>query len=120
MVTTQQSDVARVLHLEAEEQLDGLERIVAAINIVAHEHVGGFGDLAAKLEQLEQVMELTMDVTADDGWGAHWLAVAFLHENLLGALTQVSVISLGQNFSVLHSLKFLVDVHIKLIMILIF
>ena len=43
-----------------------------------HEHVVGVGELSSSLEQLDQIIELTMDVSADGDGAADGLHVALL------------------------------------------
>ena len=65
MVASDESDTFWVSHLKGKEQKEGLYGVVATINEVAHEEVVGVGALASHLEQLHQVIELTVDVTAN-------------------------------------------------------
>jgi hypothetical protein len=43
-----------------------------SINIVAHEEVVGLGDLASDFEEFHEIMELAVDVSADDDGCSHW------------------------------------------------
>lgn len=53
VVASQQRDVCWVLHLEAEEQLEGLDRVEAAIDEVTHEDVPGIWNLTAFIEKFQ-------------------------------------------------------------------
>lgn len=75
VVTSENSDSVLEAHLKGDEEGDGLDRVVAAIDVVTHEEVVGVGGLATNLEQLTQVVELTVDVTANRHGGAHFLHV---------------------------------------------
>ena len=75
MVTSENSDSVLKAHLKCDEECDGLDRIVATIDVVTHEEVVGVGRLSTNLEQLTQVVELTVDVTAHRHGGAHFLHV---------------------------------------------
>ena len=110
MVTSEESDAVGVLQLEAKQELESLHRVVATIHEVTHEDVLGVGDLAALFEKLEQVVELTMDVTANCHGCAHGLHVAFLDKDLLDLLTQLAQASFRQDATVLHSSEPGVDV----------
>ena len=65
VVATQDRDSVLVAYFQCDEQSDCLDTVVAAIDVVAHEEVVGVRGLSANLEQLAQVVELAMDVTAD-------------------------------------------------------
>jgi hypothetical protein len=41
------------------------------------------GIVLTDLEELHEIVELTVDVTADGDWAADWLYVRFLREDLL-------------------------------------
>ena len=65
VIASDESDTFRVAHLKSQEEEECLDGVVATIHEVAHEEIVGVGALAAHLEQLHQVIELTMDVTAN-------------------------------------------------------
>lgn len=65
VIATQNSDPITVAHFQRNEQSDGLNRVVASVDVVTHEQVVGVWGLAAEAEQLLQVMELTVDVAAN-------------------------------------------------------
>ena len=74
VVAAEQRDAVGVTRLQGEEQLDTLHAEVAAIHVVAHENVFGVRHISAETEQLAQVVELTMDVSANangSGNGLH-------------------------------------------------
>ena len=51
-------------NLEGDEEGDSLDAVVASVHIVAHEQVVGVGRLAPDPEQLHQVVELAVYVSA--------------------------------------------------------
>jgi hypothetical protein len=53
VVTAQQRDAAWVLELQTKEQLESLDRVVAAVHEVAHKDVACIRDLATFVEQLK-------------------------------------------------------------------
>ena len=60
-----EGDPIGISHLERQQQEEGLDGVVAAIDEVAEEEVVGVGTLAPHLEELDQVVELAVDVAAD-------------------------------------------------------
>ena len=65
VVAAQHEEVLRVLDLVCEQQADGLERLLAAIDVVAEEEVVRFGREAAVLEQAQEIVVLSVNVAAD-------------------------------------------------------
>lgn len=62
MVTAEQEEIAWVLHLVGHQQADRLQRVLAAIHIVAQEQIVGFRWIFAVVEQPKQVGVLSVDV----------------------------------------------------------
>ena len=52
-------------HLEGEEEEKRLDAVEASVDEVSHEQIVGVRAFASNLEQFHQVVELTVDVTAD-------------------------------------------------------
>jgi len=90
MVSSQQGDVRWILQLQAQKQLEGLYGVEASVYEVTHENVSGLGDLTALVEQLEQIVELAVDISAYGNGGLHWLHIAFLNEDLFDLLAKDS------------------------------
>ena len=61
---------APVSDLEGQEEADCLHAVVAAVHVVPHEEIVGVGTPPAHPEELQQVVELTMNVTTHCHWGA--------------------------------------------------
>ena len=110
VITTEKSDVTWPFQLEAEKQLECFNRVVATINKVAHEDIASIRNLSSLFEELEQVVELTMDVSANGDWSAHWLNVTLFDQYLLNFLAEYTKIAFGQNSSVFDGCKPRVDV----------
>ena len=103
MVSSEESDAVWVLQLEAEEQLEGLDRVVTAINEISHEDVACVGNLTTLFEEFQKIVELSMNVTADGNWCTDWLHVAFLNQDFLDFFTKKAEVALWQNSTVLDS-----------------
>lgn len=65
VVAAQDEKVLRVLDLVCEEQADGLEGLLATIDVIAEEEVIGLWGETAVLEQAQQIVVLSVDVTAN-------------------------------------------------------
>jgi hypothetical protein len=65
MIATQDEEVFGVLDLVCKKQANGLERLLASVDIVSKEKIVCLRGEASVLEQTEQIIVLAMDVTAD-------------------------------------------------------
>ena len=65
MVAPQQNQSVGILELIQEEQGDGFDWVVPAIHEVPNHYIPVRSDGASFLKQLEQIIELTMNVSAD-------------------------------------------------------
>ncbi len=65
VVAAQQEEVLRVLDLVGEQQADGLQRLLAPVHVVPQEQVVALGREATVLEQPQQVVVLTVDITCN-------------------------------------------------------
>ena len=83
VVTSEDRDSILKAYLEGYEESDGLDRVVPSVNVIAHEEVVCVGGLSTNLEQLAQVVELAVDITANGNWGTHLLHVRFIYKNFL-------------------------------------
>ena len=63
------------------EESYSLDRVVATVDVVTHEQVVGVGRLASNFEKFAQVMELSVDVTADGHWGLHTLDIGLINQD---------------------------------------
>jgi hypothetical protein len=71
-----------VAHLEADEQRDSLNGIVTSIHIISHEEVVGIRRLASNSEQFDEVVPLTVNVSAHGHRAANSLDVGLILKNL--------------------------------------
>ena len=81
VVTSQNGDSVLEADLKGHQEGYSLNRVVATIDVVTHEEVVSVRGLSSDLEQLAQVVELSVDVTADGHWGAHLLHVRLIYQN---------------------------------------
>jgi len=70
-------------HFVANQQCHRLHRVVASVNVVAHEKVVGVWGPASDSEELHQIVELPVDVSADCHRTPHLLHIALLRQDLL-------------------------------------
>ena len=63
MVSAQKEEVLGILDFVSEEEADGLEGLLSAVDVVTEEKIVGIGRKSSILKQSEQVIILTMDIT---------------------------------------------------------
>ena len=61
--------------LQCDEKSYSLDRVVATVDVIAHEQVVRVGWLSTNFEELSKVMELAVDVSADGDRSTHLLDV---------------------------------------------
>lgn len=77
VVAAEDEEVLGVLNLVGEEKADGLEGLLATVDVVAEEEVVGLGRETTVLEETEEIIVLAVDITADlsmlaDGLRGSW------------------------------------------------
>ena len=65
VVTAEDEKVLWVLDLVGEEKADGLKRLLSSVNVVAKEEVVGFWWESSVLKESEEIVVLSVDVTAN-------------------------------------------------------
>ena len=65
VVPTEERDAFRITSLVAQKEFQGLNAMVSSVNEVANKHVSRGGNFASLLEQLEQIEELSVHVSAN-------------------------------------------------------
>ena len=79
MITSKNGDTVLEAHLKGDQERDSLDRVVASVDVVTHEQVVGVRGLSSNLEKLAQIVELTVNVTADGHWGTDLLHVRLVN-----------------------------------------
>lgn len=65
MVTTEDEEVFGILDLVCKQKADGLQRLLASVNIVTEEEVVCLWWKAAVLKKAQKVVVLAVDITTD-------------------------------------------------------
>jgi CRISPR/Cas system-associated protein Cas5 (RAMP superfamily) len=63
--------------LDAEEQADGLERVISSIDVISQKEIVAVGNVSSNFEQLHQIVELAVHVSADVDWGSNIYDIGF-------------------------------------------
>ena len=81
MVTTKNGNAILIADFEGDQEGDGLNGVVATIDVVTHEQVVGIRRLSTNLEQLTQVVELSVNITANSDGSGNLLHVRLVDQN---------------------------------------
>ncbi len=65
MVAAEDEEILWVLDLIREEKANGLQRLLASVDVISEEQIVGFRWESTILEQTEEIIVLTMDVTTN-------------------------------------------------------
>lgn len=65
MIAAKDEEILGILDFVCKQQTDGLQRLLAAVNIISQKQVISFRRKATVFEQAEQVVVLPMDVTTN-------------------------------------------------------
>lgn len=93
VVSAQNSDSVLIAHFESDQERHCFNGVVASVDVVTHEKVVGVWGLPTNFEKLLQVMELTVNVTADSHWRADIRHVGFINEDFLSLNSTVTQVA---------------------------
>lgn len=65
VVSSEQEKVLRVFDLVGKQQADGLQRLLSSVDVIAQKEVVRLWGKAAVLEQTQQIIILSVDVTCE-------------------------------------------------------
>ena len=83
MKKERESKQEKLPSFQEEQVSESLETVVSAVHKVSHEDVTVVWQGAASPEQLNQVIELTVNITTDSHWSRHRLHIALFNQKLL-------------------------------------
>ena len=81
MVASEDGESILEANFERDEKSDSLDGIVSTINVIAHEQVVRVWRLPTDLEQLSEIVELPMDVSANGDRGSDLLHVRLIYKD---------------------------------------
>ena len=109
MISPEQGDSTFIASFECQEKEECFNAISSPIDIIAHEDVIGVGRESAYFEQLEKIVELAMNVSADCDWAAHLHYIAFLFEDIFCKVAHLFDLTFLYLFSLLETCDDLVE-----------
>lgn len=88
VISSKDGDSAGVSDFQRHQEGHSLDRVVSSVNIVTHEKVVVIWELTTNLEEFFQIIELSMDITANCDWRPHRLDIALINQDFLGFLAK--------------------------------
>mmetsp|Transcript_22016 Transcript_22016/g.45016 ORF Transcript_22016/g.45016 Transcript_22016/m.45016 type:complete len:282 (-) Transcript_22016:30-875(-) len=102
VIAPDERDAVGVADFEGEEEEEGFDGVVAAVDEVAEEEVVFVGGVAAHFEEFDEVVELAVDVAAYSDGSIHSLHIPLIHQNLTSSQTKRLHFVLSQVFTALQ------------------
>ena len=110
VVAANQRHALRIAHLECEQQQEGFDRVVAAVDKVSHEDIVDRGHLTADVEELKQVVELAVDVAHHRGRDGHKVHILLLQKDLPRLCAELLHLLFWDDFALLQRLNLLIHI----------
>lgn len=99
MVPSENGNPPGVPDLQGKKQRNSLDRIIPSVDVIAHEEEAHKGRPPSNGEELHQIMELSVDVSANSHWGLHRLHIPLFDQNLPCFLAKDPDLSLGKGLA---------------------
>jgi hypothetical protein len=87
VVTTENGNSRWISDLHGDHERNGLDWVIAAIDVVAHEQEVIIWDVTTDLKEFLEVPELSVDITADGDWSSNLSNIALILEHFFCFLT---------------------------------
>ena len=75
VIASEDREPFREPYFECNEQSHSLYRVISSVNVITHEQVVSLRWLSTNLEELTEIMELSVDITTNGHWSWHCLHV---------------------------------------------
>lgn len=94
VITSEDEEVFGVLDLVGKEQANSLKRLLTSVDVVTEEEVVGLGREATVLEESEEIVILSVDITADLNWSLEFEEDGLRDEDLTSLGTEITDLGL--------------------------
>lgn len=94
VVTSEDEEIFGVLDLVGKEQANSLKRLLTSVDVVTEEEVVGLGREATVLEESEEIVVLSVDITADLNWSLEFEEDGLRDEDLTSLGTEITDLGL--------------------------
>lgn len=105
VVSTENGNARFVANFQGYKQRDGFERIVAAVDVIAHKQIVSLRTVPSDSKKLGKVIELTVNVTANGYRTANRLDVALFSKNFFCLDDKYSLVMQFKKYKVVRREK---------------
>jgi len=88
VISSKKEEILWVLNFVGKEQADGLYALFSSINIISQEEIIALRRVPSELKEPQQVIVLSMDITADLDWSSKFKEDGLLDKNLTGLICE--------------------------------
>ncbi len=99
MISPEQNDVFGVFELVTEKEFNGLNRVVPTVYKVSDKNVSWAWEFASYFKELQDIIKLPMNVTADNHRGFGLMYIRLLKEQLFDLITEGPYTSLVETLA---------------------
>ena len=99
VVAAKNRDSVSIAYFECNHECHDLHRVVSSVDIISHKEIVCVWELSAYFEQLDQIVELSMDVATDGHWGANVDHVRLVGQNFFSFTAQVCDLGLRERLA---------------------
>jgi hypothetical protein len=110
VISSKEGDMLGVFDFEAKQIFESFNRRVASIHEISNENVVGVWDLSSSSEQFEEIIELTVNISANSDWSRNWLYVGFFDQDFFGFFAKETEIAFRKALTGSESSKTIVKV----------
>ena len=116
MVATNESNHIRIAHLISQKKEKGFDAVEATVNKVSHEKIVDRGDISTVFEKFQEIIKLSMNITAESDGGIDALDVALFDEDLFSFGAEYFDFVFGDGFSLSELFDLAINkTHIKIL-----
>ena len=90
----------RVTYLQRDQQRNSFDGVVPSVNKVSHKEIISKGDITSDCEELDQVMQLSMDISTDSNRCSDSGGVCFLQKDCCCFFSDELYLLLGYGFEI--------------------
>lgn len=104
MVAADEGDAVGPADFEGEQEQESLDRVESPVYKVAHEEILDVREGTARVEELEQVVKLAVDIAGDCDGGGNRLDIGLVDEEFAGAVAELLDLGLVEILTALELL----------------
>lgn len=88
MVSSEKGHSVFIPDLKGKEKEECFDTISASVDVISKENIVGVRRISANFEEFEEIIKLSMYISANSNWRPNFNSIGFILENVLCGLTQ--------------------------------